>query len=122
MQGTCSFPDNATINAWNLTGPPLLQLKPAQCIVICDTDCVRVRGTPVWLHNIYLRFFRTERSDKPQAVLEDNANEVCFSLHEYSWVTSSGGFGGETTSDRRGAMSPGSGSVWHAACAAICAA
>lgn len=77
LQGTCAFPTNQTIQGWNLTAPELLQLKPAQCIVVCDTDCLRVRRTPFWLHNIYLRFRRTERSDKPSAVLEDTSNEVC---------------------------------------------
>lgn len=80
VQGTCPFPTNATITGWNLTGPELLQLKPAQCIVVCDTDCLRVRGTPLWLHNIYLRFKRTQRSDKPTAVLEDTSNEVCLPI------------------------------------------
>lgn len=83
LQGTCAFPTNQTIEGWNLTTPELLQLKPAQCIVVCDTDCLRVSGTPFWLHNIYLRFLRTERSDKPTAVLEDTSNEVCVVAAEW---------------------------------------
>ena len=76
LQGSCPFPTNATIQAWNLTDPELLQLKPAQCIVICDTDCLRVAGSKLWLHNVYLRFKRSNRSDKPTAVLQDKSNEV----------------------------------------------
>lgn len=84
FQGACEGPPSpALVRQWNLTGPGLLEWKQGQCVIICDADCLGVKSTELWMHNLYWRFKRSNRSDDTTSGEENALVRVqpCMYLH-----------------------------------------
>jgi hypothetical protein len=55
LQGRCSTPPSAEQLGTSVLDPPLIALKPQQCLLIVNRMMMSATGGNVWLDNIYVR-------------------------------------------------------------------
>lgn len=103
MQGNCSQEVSTTV--LGLSGSPLLDRLPGQCVIVTDVHLVSVKQN-FWMHGLYIRHHRTARTQT------DNVVVWCGTEDCNLWLTSVTVQGDGTDDPSRGGLEVNGGQLY----------